>query len=312
MMRTILYVVCLSAALSLLVSGAYAANVTVRCGHQGEGEDSFPSVSAALSHLNPSATNTITVSGACNENVVIQGFDRLTLVASPGASINDASNGADWVVFITDSHRVALQGFAVNGGGGGIACFNNSLCRFAGNTIQNSMGDGLFVNSSQAELNGDTIQNHAGRGLVLGQGSHARAIGESIVGNGASGIRLVNDGFLFALGNTINNNGFYGIRLTDHSSAQMTDNTITGNAAGGVGLETSSEGHFSVSATGNVITGNAGNGVTISDLSFANFDSPGNNISGNATQPDVACNPQTSAARGALANIGTGTTNCAQ
>ena len=79
-------------------------------------------------------------------------------------------------------------------------------------------------------------------------------------------------------------------------------------------LDAGSEVRFLVDTTGTLITRNGGNGVMINDLSFASFEGPGNNISGNTTQPDVVCNPQFSAERRALptSNIGGGTTNCTE
>ena len=43
-----------------------------------------------LKIVNPAGPNTLTVSGACNENVEIYAFNRLTLVAKTGATITDA------------------------------------------------------------------------------------------------------------------------------------------------------------------------------------------------------------------------------
>jgi hypothetical protein len=60
-----------------------------------------------------------------------------------------------------------------------------------------------------------------------------------------------------------------------------------------------------------VITGNGAPGAGIEDLSFADF-APGNVITGNASPFDVACLPQFSATRGALTNVGGGSTNCTE
>jgi len=49
----------------------------------------------------------------------------------------------------------------------------------------------------------------------------------------------------------------------------------------------------------------------VRDLSFAFFSS-GNSITGNLGGTDVLCSPQFSATRGALTNIGGGTTNCVE
>jgi len=80
---------------------AQAANVSVNC-------DKHDSIRKAL-HLvaisNSKGPSTITVSGACEENVVIQGMDRLTLITKNGASITDSSNGSLAVVDIQRERR---------------------------------------------------------------------------------------------------------------------------------------------------------------------------------------------------------------
>ncbi len=90
------------------------ANLTVNC-------DKKETISKALKLLastNPQGPNTITVSGGCKENLVIQSMDRLTLITKNGASITDRSGGSLAVVDIEDSHSVTMQGFTINGGNG--------------------------------------------------------------------------------------------------------------------------------------------------------------------------------------------------
>jgi len=114
---------------------------------------------------------------------------------------------------------------------------------------------------------------------------------------------------LFALQDTIQNNARFGIWVLKGAAVQAADLTITGNNSDGVSLSQASSAAIAQNVTGTVITGNGGHGVSIGDLSFAEFDGT-NNVSGNLTQPDVACNPQYSATRGA-GTVG-GTTNCVE
>jgi hypothetical protein len=288
---------------------AQATDLKVNC----NGAGALSTINGALKLLNPVGPNTVIVSGSCKENIVIQGFDRLTLIANPGASITDASNGNNFVILVSDSQRITIQGFTVNGRLAGIRCDSYSLCRFSGNTIQGSTGDGVEVARSRAEFSGDIMQNN-GRGLLVTQGGEVFTSQVTIRGSGAAGVRLIDASFLIAAGTVVQNSGGNGIRLTDHSTLRSDDNTITGNGANGISVEGGSEARFVVDVTGTVVTGNAGHGVSVNDLSFASFESPGNDISGNTTQPDVACNPQFSAERGALptSNIGGGTTNCTE
>src|ERR1700682_4508715 len=58
-----------------------AKTVKVQCG----GSKTDPTtISAALKLLNPNVHNTLNIFGACNENVVINGFNRLTLAGKQG------------------------------------------------------------------------------------------------------------------------------------------------------------------------------------------------------------------------------------
>ena len=103
--------------LSVVIIGAasqyaQAANLKVDC-------DKHESIHKALHLLassNPQGPNTITISGNCEANFVIQSMDRLTLITKTGASLTDGSGGSLAVVDIEDSQKVTLQGFTINGG----------------------------------------------------------------------------------------------------------------------------------------------------------------------------------------------------
>jgi hypothetical protein len=59
------------------------------------------------------------------------------------------------------------------------------------------------------------------------------------------------------------------------------------------------------------VSANRGSGVLVKDLSFAFF-GLGGNVTGNLGGTDVVCSPQFPGTRGALKNIGGGTTNCVE
>src|SRR6266581_3941239 len=63
--------------------------IAITCGDQPGNQ----SISGVLARLDPTQAHTLRVSGTCKENVLIQSFDRLTLIANPGATISDASGG---------------------------------------------------------------------------------------------------------------------------------------------------------------------------------------------------------------------------
>lgn len=296
---------CFSLACMLLLTlSAESATVRVHCG-----TSTNATINGALHHLGLHGPNTIIVSGTCHENVLIQSFDRLTLQAESGASIDDPSNGNGPTVTILDSQRVAIQGFTINGGSPGILCGDYSLCRFSQNTVQNTADNGVFIVRSRAEFAGDVIQNNPARGLVLREQSTARISGVTLQGNPNAGADVHDGSFLYSLQSTIQNNGF-GIR-SEQSTLRIELSTIGNNSLDGVQLQEGSTAWFAVLAGPNTIIGSGFEGVSVNDLSFAAFD-PGNSITGSLQPPDVVCNPQYSATRGATTNIGGGTTNCAE
>ena len=295
--------------LVVLSVSAQATNLKVHCGRKG----ALSTINGALKLLDPQGRNTLTVSGTCNENVVIQSFDNLTLQAAPGgASINDASDGTADVIKIQDSTRITIQGFTINGGGEGILCYDQSLCRLNGNTIQGSSGAGVRLSRARAAFAGNVIQNHSYVGLQIGNASQAYTNGDTIQGSG--GGVLVSGGSLFlAAATTVQGNSTLGVVIADNSTFSTGGgNLITGNGDTGVLVLRASVGTFT---NGDVITANGqgpieygGNGVSVGDLSFARF-LPGVSITGNVSGTDVTCSGQSPATEG-LEYVAPGTTNC--
>jgi hypothetical protein len=286
-----------------------AANLKVNCNRTG----ALSTINGALKLLNPLGPNTVTVSGTCNENVVIQGFDRLTLLATPGTSINDASGGIAFVLDISDSQRVTVQGFAINGGGEGVVCEGFSLCRLIGNTVQRSSDSGVTVVNSRASLQGDVIQNNAADGLDVLQFADVTTSGVTVQGNQSLGVRVAAHSTLVAHNTTAQSNADSGMSAVDNSTIILFGGTIRNNAGDGVSVSAASLVRFSVFAS-SIVTNNFRSGVDIADLSFGRFTPGGETISGNNLGGgafDVTCHPQFSATRG-VANIGGGSTNCVE
>lgn len=284
-----------------------ATDLKVNCNGMG----ALSTINGALKKLNPLGPNTVTVSGTCNENVVIQGFDRLRLIATPGASINDASGGTATVLDIIDSQRITVQGFAINGGGEGVVCEDFSLCRLSGNTVQGSSDSGVVVVNSRAILQGDVIQNNAADGLDVLQFADVTTSGVTVQGNQSLGVRVAAHSTLVAHNTTVQSNADSGMLAVDNSTIILFGGTIRNNAGDGVSVSAASLVRFSAFAS-SIVTNNFRSGVDIADLSFGRFTLGGQTISGNNLGGgafDVTCHPQFSATRG-VANIGGGTTNC--
>lgn len=291
--------------LFVATSTAYAAPISVNCSKGG-------SISGTLASLTSAGNTrgiTIFVTGTCRENITIVAFDHLILQASPIATLQDASNGTAPVVTIGSSYHVSLGNFTINGGSYGVDCAQYSFCALYTNTIQQSGNDGVIFSRSQGIVTSNTISNNAADGLFIRNGSTVLTTTNTVRGNGASGIVVESGSNLTAQSDTVQNNGLYGIRVSINAVLRASDLTITGNNSDGVLLNEASTAAFQQLVTGNVITGNGGNGVSVNDLTFAAFIGT-NNVSGNLTQPDVACNPQYSATRGAGTVLGT--TNCVE
>ena len=266
-------------------------------------------LSSFLAGLDPDKASTIRVSGTCTDNLHITGINRLTLLGAPGATINDASGGNDFVVTVVNTLTIDFEGFTIDGGAAGFLCASHSTCLLAGNTIQNSPGTGVIVNRSNAILQGDTIQNNAGRGVTAQNAANVTLAGETVRNNGLAGVAAVYGTNLNVQFSTITSNGGVGgIRVFEHSSLRLIDSTIQGNP-NGVSLESSSLGTFENFGLGSTITGNAGAGVLVQDQAFGDFSNGPNTITGNLGGLDVACFGQFPVTLSARTLIG-GTTNC--
>jgi len=302
------------ASLLLMASTAPATTLYVNCA----AKEGLHSIGAALKTLQIAegrGPTTINVSGACHENVVVQSLDRVTLNAVNGASVSDASGGKLDVISIFDSRDVAINGFTINAGSdgvsgaNGISCNDWSACRLALNVIQGAgSGAGFAVyQASEATVDGDTFQNN-GVGLIANSGTKVRAGGQArpiTSRNNGRGLQLTRLSFAFILAN-LNNNTELGVRLAFHSTLDLISGSISQNGSAGAYVAEGSAARF----TSTTINANAGPGVLVQDLSMVTFN--GATVTGNGGGTDVVCNPQFSATRGALSDIGGGTTNCVE
>jgi hypothetical protein len=259
---------------------AQAVNLSVNC-------DNHESIHKALRLLalsNPQGPNTVSVSGRCRENLLIQSMDRLTLIAKKNASITDRSGGTSEVVDIEDSRSVTVQGFSINGGAGGVQCGTASVCYLTGNKVQDAVGEGVtVVTGSHAFLESNVIQNSGGRGLIESGGSQMFSSNDVFQGNAAEGALLSGSYFEASNSNFLNN--AVGV-LVGGSGVQLRGGTISGNLGDGMTLRAAS----SVAFFGQTITGNGGNGVHLEDGAFAGFVAA--NVTGNLSGLDVDCEPQ--------------------
>lgn len=290
-----------------------ATTLYVNCGAKA-GLTSIGGALRTLQYAEGHGPNTINVSGACHENVVIQSVDRLTLNAVNHASVSDASGGKQDVIAVFDSRDVAINGFTINAGSdgvtnaNGISCNDWSMCRLALNVVQGAGSGGGFAvyQASEATVDGDTFQNN-GVGLIVHSGTKVRPGGQAraiTVRSNGQGMHIVRQAFVFVLA-TVENNSAQGVVLRFNSTLDLTGSISHNGDVGAVILE-SSAARF----TSSTLANNGGPGVSVGDLSMVTFNT--DTVTGNGGGTDVVCNPQFSGTRGTLTDIGGGTTNCVE
>ena len=315
-----------SAFLLLIGSTANATTLYVNCG----GKAGFTSIGAALKILQSSESrgpNTIVVSGACNENILIKNMDRLTLDAVNGASITDASNGNDDVINVNNSFGFTLRGFsitAVNANNDGVSCYYGSSCTLISNTLQGGFdGIGVYQTATAVIVGGSLSGNTNGlnaRGDVIAAGVmiQGNSVGAIVQDGGKLVFRVSDpqyDGVDFALPAVSQGNAQQGILVLRGGTVRCQGCTVNGNQAAGISLDLSASlflGPYffnSGAVAANTIASNTGSGVLVGDLSSATFQGALSNISGNG-QPDISCLGPTSVTRRAVATVGAAHTNC--
>jgi parallel beta-helix repeat protein len=242
----------------LMVGTSGAATFQLVCGQQR-------TITEALRRLPPG--DTLFVSGACNENVLIpEQVVNITLDGQGTATINgpDASSSTINV----RGNGITIRNFAsVTGGETGILVTRGGTATIDSNVIQNTGTNGIVVNlSSSARIINNTIQGNPAHGILISEGSSARV-----------GFVMADD--TEASPNVIQKNGENGIIVTGTSNARIVGNTISGNTENGVLVNRVSHGDVS----SNTIDGNGGDGVFVFRNSGVNlgedtgsgiFDSP--------------------------------------
>jgi len=321
-------IACLPLAQLISAGAAKAATLYVNC----DGKVGLTSIGAALKtlqHAEATGPNTIIVTGACRENVVIKDMDRLTVTGRAGASLTDASGGAADVVDIRNS-RVTITGMTIDGQNGvnndTVDCEQGSQCTLVGNTIQGAADPvGVYARSS-AQIVGGVLQHGTFSG-IFALGSDVVASGvmiqENPVGLAVRFGARVRTGFVdpayspgFARSPTIIENNGVGVQVTQAQYA-CGGCVVQGNSGDGINADLSGEVRINRaffidgSSAAPSVTGNTGHGVYLGDLSSGSFAVPPSTVSGNG-QPDIVCKSPTSASSGALtAAGGAAHTNCA-
>jgi len=238
--RTLALTTC-GIAISLFTSVIQAADTRVNCHQPGV----KGTIAYALKWLNPADTNVVRVSGHCVENLVIRGFNRLSILAEQGALIEGVSGVDLPVIEISDSLRVVVQGFIIRGGTTGLHCSRSSSCRFIGDTVEDTKAGAVNYNAaisidgSDVELTDIVVRNVVDLGIAL---YGAKAVANNVSVNGVTNVNSFTGGAgLFMTAGSLRN-GPIKIQNTDaaglsafHGSAlDISQLTVTDN--GGVGV----------------------------------------------------------------------------
>src|SRR5271166_186429 len=306
--------------LLLMGSTAHAITLNVNCG----GKAGLSSIGAALKVLQfplfP-GPNTINVSGACYENILIQNMDRLTLNALNGASITDVSDGTHEVIDVQTSTGFTLNGFTLNAtcpsscmngpGADAISCYQGAECLLINNTMTgagNGAGIGVYP-LSKVIVQGGTVENNydglftndSGEMMVMGVTVQHNLYGVFLNHGGSVAIHVGADGVTPSI---ITNNTQQGVFVDMGGTVSVhAPSSVTNNGADGIYLALGSKLFVGGGPEGVIsITGNAGSGVNLNDVSIAQFGGDAH-VTGNAGT-NIACNAATVVTAGAIAAAG--------
>jgi parallel beta-helix repeat protein len=222
----------------LMVASSGAETVQFVCGQQR-------TISGAVQRLEPG--DTLSVSGACSENVQIpEQVVNITLDGQGTATIAGPDTSSSTIN--VRGNGITIRNFAsITGGETGIIVTRGGTAFIDSNVIQNTGNNAIIVSlSSSARIINNTIQTNPGNGILISEGSSARI-----------GFNMADD--TQASPNVIQKNGENGIIVTGSSNARIVGNTISGNAGHGVLVNRVSNGDVS----SNNIDSNGGDGVFV-------------------------------------------------
>ena len=199
-------------------------------------------IGESLKTLKPG--DTLLVSGACSENLVIpESVQNITLDGQGKATINGPDAKRNTVV--VGGRAITIKRFAITGGRSGMAVVRGGSAIIDANTIHCTGNYGLALHEqSSARIVNNTIQNNPRFGILVEEGSFARigfllasdpAPSSNVIQNNrGGGIQVRFSSMARIVGNTIGSNSGNGLEVTDGSQAAIDDNAINGNGRDGI------------------------------------------------------------------------------
>jgi parallel beta-helix repeat protein len=231
----------LSVMLWLLTSPAYAATIKLNCSAKD-------TIGNMVKKLKPG--DTLSVTGTCNENLVIpEEITRIVLDGQGKATISGSDVSIPTIA--VNGRGITIKGFTVTGGRDGIVVSRGGQAVINGNTIQGTARIGLQVNqTSFAVIVNNTIQKNQTNGISIGGSSYASigfvtaldktASPNTIQDNGQNGISVQRSSSARITGNTIRNNKLNGVLVSRSSQADITSSTIDANGMSGINVSQNS------------------------------------------------------------------------
>ena len=239
-------------------------------------------IASAMSQAQPG--DTIMITGACNETVVVD-KDGITLDGQ-GSAVIDGGGAEVAVINVTGHQNVVIKGLTVQNGQRGILLQNGAAVSLEDVTAQNNRvvnyegGRGIFISSSSTASFTGTIRsdNNQAEGIVI-ENSNVVVTNATLLqmnGNGSSGIGMYFAGHLFLEfvdEVKVNGNGRHGIFLS-HNSTLITFNVddpmavqVNNNGRNGITVGRSSS--LGISGATFTVGGNGANGLEIYGVSYA-------------------------------------------
>jgi hypothetical protein len=160
--------------------------------------DKGDSITAAAADLNADKTYVLHVSGVCNENVVVENFEgiTLTILGDPSATIQGFTvvPAGPPVVSVSNSRRVVLANLTIITSGGMTSIDNPAgvalnLCRGCevSNSVINTSRVGINLSNSQVSIAGITINSSPTATNAVSVLDDSNATVSNLTANGSGG-----------------------------------------------------------------------------------------------------------------------------
>ncbi len=225
--------------------------------------------------------NTITGIGptaVVAQNGVQVGFGATAIIVGNTISQNNYSAPGDitalGVLIYQTSRPTLVSGNDLSQNGSGLQVLQASDAFVIGNTVRNSLYDGIILTSAtNTEVEGNCVTHSGGDGVSMLDSSGNEIEDNNLSGSvNFGGVYLESSNHNEIEGNELDDNSAYGIQLVTSNNNAIQGNRVTGTGGDGISLTDSTGNRI----TGNVLVQNVGLAIRLTN-------SPNNQIYGNQT-----------------------------